>query len=205
MVNETNQPYLYAGDDPVNGVDPLGLHGCGWTDPWGCVANGVDQLNSALNSANNWLANSVNTAVCEDLPGTNRGSLAGWMQRQAGCGSGNSTNAASSSQSNSNCWPSSSSVEGIGGTLRFLHPESRLRDSPSYEYWSQQPTDDILKSLAPGDPDGLLVNESGGILDGNTRTLVLEDRGYDINTLPREIQQPIGGIPDLPEPPIEGL
>jgi hypothetical protein len=25
MVNETNQPYLYAEDDPVNGVDPLGL------------------------------------------------------------------------------------------------------------------------------------------------------------------------------------
>jgi RHS repeat-associated protein len=25
MVNETNQPYAYAGDDPVNGVDPSGL------------------------------------------------------------------------------------------------------------------------------------------------------------------------------------
>jgi hypothetical protein len=25
MVNETNQPYAYAGDDPVNGVDPMGL------------------------------------------------------------------------------------------------------------------------------------------------------------------------------------
>jgi uncharacterized protein RhaS with RHS repeats len=25
MVNETNQPYTYAGDDPVNGVDPSGL------------------------------------------------------------------------------------------------------------------------------------------------------------------------------------
>ena len=25
MVNQTNQPYLYAGDDPVNGVDPMGL------------------------------------------------------------------------------------------------------------------------------------------------------------------------------------
>jgi hypothetical protein len=25
MVNETNQPYAYAGDDPVNGVDPAGL------------------------------------------------------------------------------------------------------------------------------------------------------------------------------------
>jgi flagellar hook-associated protein FlgK len=25
MVDETNQPYAYAGDDPVNGVDPMGL------------------------------------------------------------------------------------------------------------------------------------------------------------------------------------
>jgi hypothetical protein len=30
MVNETGQPYAYTGDDPVNGVDPLGLQSlCG--------------------------------------------------------------------------------------------------------------------------------------------------------------------------------
>jgi RHS repeat-associated protein len=32
MVNETNQPYAYAGDDPVNGVDPSGLLPFGLSD-----------------------------------------------------------------------------------------------------------------------------------------------------------------------------
>jgi RHS repeat-associated protein len=44
MVSETNQPYAYAGDDPVNGVDPMGLHDCGWLDPLGCVGNAVDDV-----------------------------------------------------------------------------------------------------------------------------------------------------------------
>jgi RHS repeat-associated protein len=51
MVNETNQPYLYAGDDPVNGADPLGLHGCGWFDPMGCVANAADDVGGAVENA----------------------------------------------------------------------------------------------------------------------------------------------------------
>jgi hypothetical protein len=51
MVIETNQPYAYAGDDPVDGADPLGLHDCGWTDPFGCVGNAGDAVGHALNSA----------------------------------------------------------------------------------------------------------------------------------------------------------
>jgi RHS repeat-associated protein len=39
LVAQTNQPFSYANDDPVNGSDPSGLHDCGWTDPEGCVAN----------------------------------------------------------------------------------------------------------------------------------------------------------------------
>jgi hypothetical protein len=59
MVNETNQPYAYAGDDPVNGVDPMGLHDCGWTDPFGCVGNAADDVGKAVDDA----ANTVNEAL----------------------------------------------------------------------------------------------------------------------------------------------
>jgi hypothetical protein len=36
MVNETNQPYVYVGDDPVNGVDRNGDGGYGayWDEQW---------------------------------------------------------------------------------------------------------------------------------------------------------------------------
>jgi hypothetical protein len=44
MVNEIGQPYAYTGDDPVNGVDPLGLFwGEGTLDKWRHdVASNVD-------------------------------------------------------------------------------------------------------------------------------------------------------------------
>ena len=36
LVDETGQPYAYAGDDPVNGSDPTGLITCGGWIPIGC-------------------------------------------------------------------------------------------------------------------------------------------------------------------------
>jgi hypothetical protein len=46
-------------------------------------------------------------------------------------------------------------------------------------------TDDIVKSLAPVAKEPLMVKPDGRIFDGNTRIKVLEERGYDINALPR--------------------
>jgi RHS repeat-associated protein len=48
-------------------------------------------------------------------------------------------------------------------------------------------TDDIVKSLLPGRMVALRVKPDGRIFNGNTRIFVLEERGYDVNTLPREI------------------
>jgi hypothetical protein len=48
LVDLTEEPYAYTGGDPVNEVDPLGLHGCGWTDPFGCVANAAGDIASAV-------------------------------------------------------------------------------------------------------------------------------------------------------------
>lgn len=64
LVNETGQPYAYTGDDPVNGIDPLGLcwpsfecgveHAIGgaatsaWNASGGQVVHYVDQHGTAI-------------------------------------------------------------------------------------------------------------------------------------------------------------
>lgn len=58
----------------------------------------------------------------------------------------------------------------------------------SYFYWSNQPTQDIIDSLAPGAPYPLTVDSAGGLVDGNTRVYILEQRGVDVSGLPRTMQ-----------------
>ena len=78
--------------------------------------------------------------------------------------------------------------------LTPMHPDSSLSKA-SLDYWSRQPTSDILKSLQPGLPEGLKVDPATGkIWDGNTRIKVLSDRGVNINELPRESYRPGGGM-----------
>jgi hypothetical protein len=196
-VAETGQAYAYAGDDPVDGIDPMGLFpGESLLHE---IALGFDSFRHQNASAGDWLASQVDGSTCNLLPGPNRGSVAGWLQSQAGCGND------AAAQPESVCSTTQISNSFVGGTLSFLHSASSLRATPEYQHWSQQSTEAILKSLAPGSDDGsLLVNENGTIVDGNTRTLVLQDRGYDIDTLPRSIHEPVDGIPDIPEP-LEGL
>jgi hypothetical protein len=55
------------------------------------------------------------------------------------------------------------------------------------EYWRKQPTEDIVRSLQPGQPEALKVQVDGRIMNGNTRIKVLEERGFDVNSLPREV------------------
>jgi hypothetical protein len=63
-----------------------------------------------------------------------------------------------------------------------LDPEARA----SLEHWRQQSTQDIVNSFGiPGEE--LLVKPDGRMMNGNTRTRVLEERGFDINSLPRTI------------------
>jgi hypothetical protein len=51
MVNETDQSYLYAGDDPVNGVDPNGLD-CGW---FSVVCAGYDATAGAVEAVGSFI------------------------------------------------------------------------------------------------------------------------------------------------------
>jgi hypothetical protein len=55
------------------------------------------------------------------------------------------------------------------------------------DYWRKQSTDAIVRSLAPGGREALRVKPDGRIMNGNTRIKVLEERGFDLNSLPREI------------------
>ncbi|MGC2169273.1 MAG: DUF6531 domain-containing protein [Acidimicrobiales bacterium] len=96
-VGETGESYSYGNDDPIDQSDPLGL------GTWTWLTNGADSLGHGIASgfdafrhqnaaAGDWLVNQVNASTCNILPGPNRGSLAGWMQSQAGCGEGNQAN-----------------------------------------------------------------------------------------------------------------
>jgi hypothetical protein len=55
------------------------------------------------------------------------------------------------------------------------------------EYWRKQPTTAILQSLQPGNIEALKVRPDGRIMNGNTRIKVLEERGVDVDSLPREV------------------
>jgi hypothetical protein len=74
--------------------------------------------------------------------------------------------------------------------LKRIHPdttyETDAEAKASLEYWRTQPTEKIVESLRPGSKEPLFVKPDGRMMNGNTRTKVLEERGFDINTLPRE-------------------
>ena len=74
--------------------------------------------------------------------------------------------------------------------LQRIHSDATLMSGSnkfSYEYWSKQSAADIVRSLHPGSKEALRVKPDGRIFNGNTRIKVLEERGFDINRLPREI------------------
>lgn len=73
--------------------------------------------------------------------------------------------------------------------LRRIHTAETIKssNSSSYNYWRQRSTEEIVRSLRSGADEPLLVKPDGRIYQGNTRILILEERGFDINTLPREI------------------
>ena len=60
-----------------------------------------------------------------------------------------------------------------------------LEAKASLEYLRTRPTPEIVESLKPGKPYPLTTKPDGRIMDGNTRTKVLEERGVEINNLPR--------------------
>jgi hypothetical protein len=69
--------------------------------------------------------------------------------------------------------------------LQRLHPDGSLSKA-SLAFWRRQSTEKIIESLKPGQPKCLKVKANGIIMDGNTRTKVLEERDWPIDALPYE-------------------
>ena len=74
--------------------------------------------------------------------------------------------------------------------LRRIHADETFESGSSrlaLAYWRRQPTAVILASLHPGQAESLQVKLDGRIMNGNTRIKVLEERGVDIHSVPREM------------------
>jgi len=70
--------------------------------------------------------------------------------------------------------------------LRPLHPDHTLIVL-KLEQFRNVSTDELCKSLAPGQTGSLKVSSDGTILDGHHRIKVLRERGFGVERLPREI------------------
>ena len=55
------------------------------------------------------------------------------------------------------------------------------------EVFNRMSTDDLKKSLAPGQPNSLKARPDGTLLDGHHRVHILRTRGKDVERLPRDI------------------
>jgi hypothetical protein len=76
----------------------------------------------------------------------------------------------------------------------FQHPPLRRMLSDEYiriyhryalRRWRLEPTAHIVRSLQLGQLEPLWVTEDGLVWQGNVRILVLEERGFNVNALPR--------------------
>ena len=84
--------------------------------------------------------------------------------------------------------------------LQRIHTDETYLKDPeakaSLEYWRTRPDQEIIDSLKPGSKKPLTVKSDGRIYDGNTRTKALQERGCDIDSLPR-VELPKNPLDDL--------
>ncbi len=70
--------------------------------------------------------------------------------------------------------------------LSPLHPDEALI-LLKLEQFRNLSTDELCRSLAPGQAGALKTRTDGTIVDGHHRVKVLRERGVDVDRLPREI------------------
>jgi hypothetical protein len=68
--------------------------------------------------------------------------------------------------------------------LRLLHPDSTLSET-TLGFWRTKSIDEIVRSLSPGSEEPLTVKADGTVMQGNHRIKVLQELGYDVDSLPR--------------------
>ena len=71
--------------------------------------------------------------------------------------------------------------------LRRMLPDEYIRIYHRYALrrWRSQSTECIVRSLEIGHLEPLWVTDDGLVWQGNVRILVLEERGFNVNCLPR--------------------
>jgi hypothetical protein len=69
--------------------------------------------------------------------------------------------------------------------LKPLHSEASL-SQPKLSAFRRLSTEELVRSLCPGEPGALKVKPDGTIMDGHHRVYVLRERGLDVDALPRE-------------------
>jgi len=70
--------------------------------------------------------------------------------------------------------------------LKFLHTEETLVSS-KLAVFNRLSTDEIVSSLAPGQPSCLKTRPDGTIIDGHHRIQILRKREVAVDDLPRQV------------------
>jgi RHS repeat-associated protein len=85
--------------------------------------------------------------------------------------------------------PTKAAQAALPALQRIHSAETLIKGSARFgtESVRKMSTEDIVKSLKPGNTEPLKVKPDGRVFDGNTRVFELQRRGYDVNTLPRVI------------------
>ena len=81
--------------------------------------------------------------------------------------------------------------------LKFGHTDPAALNPTSYSFWKAKSTREIVESLKPGSRAPLIVKTDGTIMNGNTRAKILQERGFDIDKLPREQYTTQADLEDL--------
>jgi len=70
--------------------------------------------------------------------------------------------------------------------LKSLHPDSSLSRA-KLDQFDKLSNRELVDSLKPGQSGSLKAKPDGTMIDGHRRIKILQDRGVDVNSLPREI------------------
>lgn len=75
-------------------------------------------------------------------------------------------------------------------SLKFLHSEKSLIEL-KLEYFRKFSTEDLIESLKPEKEGALKTKSDGTIMDGHHRIKILQEKGINVDELPREIWERI--------------
>ncbi len=70
--------------------------------------------------------------------------------------------------------------------LKSLHAEGALSQT-KIDRFSRLTDDELVESLKPGRQGSLKTRPDGTVIDGHHRIKILKDRGFAVDSLPREV------------------